>query len=82
MVVAPSVLIQHLTAAFQISPAQLGLLAGSYFYAYFLFQIPAGILIDKFGSRGTTAIGIILCSLGVLLFSQSTTLLWPHRDVF
>ncbi|MCP5506290.1 MAG: MFS transporter [Chlamydiales bacterium] len=74
MVVTPSVMIKHLTEAFHINATQLGLLAGSYFYSFFLFQIPAGILIDKFGTRLITSIGMTICAAGVLLFSFSQNL--------
>ena len=74
IVVTPSVLILHLTEAFKINTAQLGLLAGCYFYAFFLFQIPAGILLDKFTSRNMAALGLAICSIGVLLFGLSNSL--------
>lgn len=74
MVVTPSVMVRHLTEAFHINATQLGLLAGSFFYAFFIFQIPTGILIDKYGTRLITSIGIIICACGVLLFSFSPNL--------
>lgn len=43
-----------------------------FFYAFALFQIPIGIVIDRFGSRIFPTIGIVLCALGAILFSQST----------
>lgn len=75
IVVTPSVMIQHLTAAFHTNATQMGLLAGSYFYSFFLFQIPTGILIDKYGTRLITSIGITICASGVLLFSFSQSLM-------
>lgn len=74
MVVTPSVMIRHLTEAFHINATQLGLLAGSYFYAFFLFQIPSGVLIDRFGTRHVTALGIFIYAAGVLTFSMSQNL--------
>lgn len=44
-----------------------------FFYAFALFQIPIGLLIDRFGSRVLPSIGILLCALGAIFFSQSTT---------
>jgi len=73
--VSPSVMTSTLMTAFDISGAALGNLAACYFYAYLLFQIPAGLLLDRFGPRKTTTIAIIICSLGSLIFAHSDTLL-------
>lgn len=69
--VSPSVMNTTLMKAFDISATQLGNLTACYFYAYLLLQIPAGILLDRFGPRIVTTISIILCSLGTLLFSTA-----------
>ena len=47
-------------------------LAG-FFYAYAIFQIPVGLLIDRFGSRFLPSIGILICALGAIYFSQTTS---------
>jgi MFS family permease len=73
--VSPSVMNTTLMKAFNISATQLGNLTACYFYAYLLLQIPAGILLDRFGPRIVTTISIILCSLGSLLFSTADSLL-------
>lgn len=73
--VSPSVMTSTLMSAFNISGSALGNLAACYFYAYLLLQIPAGILIDKFGPRKVTTIAIALCALGSWFFSASDTLL-------
>lgn len=69
--VSPSVMNTTLMKAFDISATQLGNLTACYFYAYLLLQIPAGILLDRFGPRIVTTVSIILCSLGTLLFSTA-----------
>ena len=73
--VSPSVMTGTLMKTFQISGTQLGNLAASYFYAYLILQIPAGLLLDKFGPRKTTTVAIILCALGSLVFARADTLL-------
>ena len=40
-----------LAAEFGISAAQLGFLTGVYFFSFALFQIPLGVLLDRFGPR-------------------------------
>jgi len=71
--VSPSVMTSHLMGEFNLTGAQMGNLAACYFYAYLLFQIPAGLLVDRWGPRRVTTVAIVLCALGAFLFSQATT---------
>ncbi|NGX59654.1 MAG: putative sulfoacetate transporter SauU [Chlamydiae bacterium] len=73
--VSPSVMTTHLMSEFNIDGAQLGNLAACYFYAYLLMQIPAGLLVDRFGPRRVTSIAIAICGLGTILFATSNSLL-------
>ncbi|QZA58139.1 MFS transporter [Candidatus Rhabdochlamydia porcellionis] len=73
--VSPSVMTGTLMKAFHISGVELGNLAASYFYAYLLLQIPAGLLLDKFGPRKTTTIAIFLCAIGSLIFARADSLI-------
>jgi MFS family permease len=73
--VSPSVMTSTLMRTFEITGAELGSLAASYFYAYLILQIPAGLLLDKFGPRKTTTLAIALCALGGLIFAKAETLL-------
>lgn len=73
--VSPCVMTGTLMSTFQISGAQLGILAASYFYAYLLLQIPAGYLIDRFGPRKMTTIAIAVCAIGSLVFASAAKLL-------
>lgn len=66
--VSPSVMTTSLMSDFQIDGAQLGNLAACYFYSYLIMQIPAGLLVDKYGPRLITSIAIIFCALGSLIF--------------
>jgi MFS family permease len=72
--VSPSVMTGTLMSSFQISGAQLGVLAATYFYAYLLLQIPAGFLIDRFGPRKMTTLAIAICAAGSFVFSNANTL--------
>ncbi|MGE5195930.1 MAG: MFS transporter [Anaerolineae bacterium] len=73
--VSPSVMTSTLMSTFAISGAQLGNLAACYFYAYLLMQIPAGLLIDKFGPRKITTLAIALCAAGSFIFAKADSLL-------
>lgn len=72
--VSPSVMTMHLMTEFNITGAQLGNLAACYFYAYLLMQIPAGLLVDRFGPRRVTSIAFGICGLGTILFASSGNL--------
>ena len=72
--VSPSVMTSTLMTAFDITGTTLGNLVACYFYAYLLFQIPAGILLDRFGPRKVTTLAIFVCSAGSLIFAHSDTL--------
>ena len=71
--VSPSVMTGTLMSTFNIDGAELGNLAASYFYAYLIFQIPAGLLLDKLGPRKVTSAAIALCSIGSIVFAHSET---------
>ncbi len=44
-----SVAAPQLKAAFNLSPAEMGLLFSAFFWPYALLQVPAGIVLDRFG---------------------------------
>jgi predicted MFS family arabinose efflux permease len=65
-VVAP-----ELVAELKLDAGQLGFLTAAYLFAFALFQLPLGILLDRYGPRrvqsgllGVAAIGALLFSLG------------------
>ena len=72
--VSPSVMTRHLMSTFQIDGMALGNLAACYFYAYLIMQIPAGLLIDRFGPRRVTTLAIGLCAIGAFIFAKADTL--------
>lgn len=71
--VSPSVMTTTLMNAFNINGTALGNLAACYFYAYLLLQIPAGLLLDRFGPRKTTTLAIALCAAGNLIFAGASS---------
>ena len=73
--VSPSVMAPYLIRDFNINALELGNLAATYFYAYLLLQIPAGLLIDKVGARIATTCAITLCALGTLIFARADSLM-------
>jgi fucose permease len=59
----PSVLREGLVVDFSLSQAGFGGLSSSFYYPYILLQVPAGLLVLRFGARRLLIGGIILCTL-------------------
>lgn len=70
-----AVLAPHLIAAFQLNAAQLGLLVSVYFLCSALFQVPLGLILDRFGPRRVQATLIILAAGGACIFALGSY--WP-----
>ena len=60
-----------LAAEFGLTASALGLLTGIYFFAFGLFQVPLGVLLDRFGPRRVNGSLLLLATAGALLFSVS-----------
>ncbi|MES2951060.1 MAG: MFS transporter [Pseudomonadota bacterium] len=68
-VIAPE-LMQELS----ITAAGLGLLTSAYFLAFGLFQLPLGLLLDRFGPRRVESALLLVAAAGCALFALGTTL--------
>ena len=67
------VLSPNLMHDFNINPNNMGLLGGVFFLSFAIFQIPAGILIDKYGPRKVMSFVIIFAVLGSIIFALSNS---------
>jgi predicted MFS family arabinose efflux permease len=67
-VVAPD-----LVAELQLNATQLGLMTAAYLFAFSLFQVPLGVLLDRFGPRRVQAALLVVAAIGALLFSVGQT---------
>jgi MFS family permease len=67
--VSPSVIAGHLMRHFNITATLLGCMVGLFYYTYTLFQIPAGLLLDRFGARKVLLNAIFFNTVGLLIFS-------------
>jgi len=74
----PGILTLQLLKTFDITSAQLGLLAALGVYPFLFFQFPIGILIDKYGTRLITTIGITTVAFGAFLFGGSPTIIYAY----
>ena len=57
-----------------VGPSALGLLTATYFIAFASFQLPLGILLDRFGPRRTESLLLLFAAAGAFVFSQAQTL--------
>lgn len=56
-----------------LGPDILGVLTASYFITFAAFQLPLGVLLDKYGSRRVEASLLIFAALGALFFATATS---------
>src|SRR5580658_1054817 len=70
--VVPNIIADDLSHALNASAGTLGEIAAAYFYAYAVLQIPVGLIVDRYGTRGPMVAAILVASLGTFAFS------WAH----
>lgn len=56
----------------KINAHQLGVISSLFYVSYTLMQIPAGLLVDRFGPRRLLTIATILCALATILSGIAT----------
>jgi FHS family L-fucose permease-like MFS transporter len=64
------ILIKQFMKSFELNRLQAGLIQSAYYIGYFLLAIPAGLLMRRFGYKAGLVTGLMLFSIGALLF-------WP-----
>jgi MFS transporter, FHS family, L-fucose permease len=62
------ILVPHLKSIFDLNYAEVMLVQFSFFSAYFVFALPSGKLIERFGYKRTMVTGLCTMGLGALLF--------------
>jgi MFS transporter, FHS family, L-fucose permease len=65
------ILIPHLKKACELTDFQSALIDSSFFVAYFVMAIPAGIVMKKYGYKNGIIIGLLLFASGAFLFIPS-----------
>jgi MFS family permease len=71
---ANAVISPELSASLGISASSLGLLTGAYFVAFAAMQIPAGMLLDRYGPRRIEPVLLTVAGCGALAFAASDDL--------
>jgi len=66
-----SVISPELSRELALTPSALGLLTGAYFIAFGAVQIPAGMLVDRFGPRRVEPVLLLIAGSGALAFAYA-----------
>ena len=69
--VAPSVMAAELMRDFGVTAAVLGNMAALSYYASAVMQLPAGVMLDRWGTRRVLAGAIVLCGTGGWVFATA-----------
>lgn len=69
--VSPGVMKPELSQAFGISAQGFGILGGVYFYSYAGMQVPAGVLLDRFGPHKLLTFATLICAIATLAFAHT-----------
>jgi MFS family permease len=69
-----AVIAPELTRELALSAADLGLLTSAYLLAFGAFQLPLGVLLDRYGPRKVEAGLLLIAALGAMAFAMSGSL--------
>jgi len=70
--VAPGVMVDTLMREFVVGGAVVGNLSAVYFYTYAVSQVPAGLVVDAYGTRRILVLSALLCAVGSLVFAEAS----------
>jgi len=70
-----AVIAPQLTAEIGLDAGDLGLLTSTYFLAFAGFQLPLGLLLDRYGPRRVQSVLLLSAALGAVLFAVGDSLL-------
>ncbi|RKF19259.1 MFS transporter [Altericroceibacterium spongiae] len=73
--IEPSLAQEAIAGFYGISHSGFGTLSSLFFWVYAPMQIVVGLLLDRFGARRFILLGTLSCSLGVILFSLTSSTL-------
>jgi MFS family permease len=68
---AVAVIAPDLAGELSLSPEELGIIGGAFFIGIATMQVPAGVLLDRFGPRRTTPALLIISVAGAVLFARA-----------
>jgi len=62
------ILIRQFKKVFELTDLQSGLVQSAFYLGYFLFALPAGLFLRRWGYKGGIVLGLLLYAAGALLF--------------
>jgi predicted MFS family arabinose efflux permease len=68
-----SVIAPDLIAELHLDESGLGLITSTYLYAFTLFQLPLGLLLDRYGPRRVQAALLFIAGIGSLAFAMNSS---------
>ena len=68
------VIVKELRHSLLVDAFELSIISSSYYVIYFILQTPAGILIDRFGSRIVLTVSAGICFIGCLCFAKADSI--------
>ncbi|HTL92547.1 MAG TPA: L-fucose:H+ symporter permease [Steroidobacteraceae bacterium] len=68
------ILIRQFKKAFELSDLESGLVQSAFYLGYFLFAIPAGLLMRRYGYKAGIVVGLALYATGAFLFYPAADL--------
>jgi MFS family permease len=69
-----AVIVPELTRELGVSATELGLLTSAYLLAFGLFQLPLGLLLDRYGPRRVESALLLIAASGCALFAWGSSL--------
>jgi sugar phosphate permease len=69
-----AVISTDLTQSFGLSSTNLGMLTSAYFISFASFQLPLGVLLDRFGPRRVESVLLVFAGLGAIVFALADDL--------
>jgi len=72
--VVNAVMAPDLTSDLGLNPSQLGMLTSAYFISFAAFQLPLGVLLDRYGPRRIESILLLFAGLGAFVFARAESL--------
>ena len=69
--VVNAVIAPDLIADIGVGPSTLGMLTAVYFISFASFQLPLGILLDRYGPRNVEAVLLLFAGLGAFIFARA-----------
>src|SRR5271163_942625 len=74
------ILVPHLKSIFELNYTRVMLVNSAFFGSYFVFAIPAGMVIERIGYKRTMVVGLLIMAVGALLFVPAADV--PSFELF